>query len=271
LQKGAWHGRQLLPVAWVEEATSFKIQQPAGKGEDLEQQKKTSPWHQGYCYQFWRCRHNAYRGDGAFGQFAIVMPDQDAVVVMTTESPSMKDDMDMVWDYLLPAIHDSALPADDAARSQLVGKLTSLALPLPVAQATSPTADRILGKTFRLDPNGLGAQSVSFDFPEGACTFYLTDGSGQYAVRCGIGRWLDGECNMPGTPPKLTAGSLRPCKVAACAHWKDENTLEMTWRYYETVHHDTVTCRFDGNSVTVEFMQSIPAHQETRPVLRGQA
>ena len=41
-------------------------------------------WAQGYGYQFWRCRHNVYRGDGAFGQFCIVMPDQDAVLAITS-------------------------------------------------------------------------------------------------------------------------------------------------------------------------------------------
>ena len=52
--------------------------------------KVTSDWHQGYCYQFWRCRHNAFRGDGASGQFAIVMPDQDAVVSITCETANMQ-------------------------------------------------------------------------------------------------------------------------------------------------------------------------------------
>ena len=31
LQKGVWQGRQLLPAQWVEEATTFKIQQPAAR------------------------------------------------------------------------------------------------------------------------------------------------------------------------------------------------------------------------------------------------
>ena len=76
---------------------------------------------------------------------------------------------------------------------------------------------------------------------------------------------------MPGTPPALTVGNLRPCKIAASARWKDDNTFEMIWRYYETPHHDTVTCHFEGNTVTVQFLNSIPGHAETRPVLRGHA
>jgi hypothetical protein len=271
LQNGAWRGRRLLPAAWVHEATSFKIQQPAGPGEDLEALKRTDPWHQGYCYQFWRCPHNAYRGDGAFGQFSIVMPDQDAVVAITSESSSMKDDMDMVWDHLLPAISDAALPPDLAAQTQLRRRLASLALPVPASRPAPPLAGRISGKTFRIEPDTTGARSVSFRFAPESCTFTLTDGDGQYAVQCGRGKWVDGPCNLPGTPPKLTVGSLRPCKVAAVAAWQDENTLQMIWRYYETPHHDTVTCHFQGDSVTVEFLNSIPQHKETRPVLRGQA
>jgi hypothetical protein len=40
-----------------------------------DNETQTNPdWRQGYGYQFWRCRHNCYRGDGAFGQYCIVMP-----------------------------------------------------------------------------------------------------------------------------------------------------------------------------------------------------
>jgi hypothetical protein len=79
---------------------------------------------------------------------------------------------------------------------------------------------------------------------------------------------------MPGTPPKITVKDLRPVRIAASGAWKEDNTFEMTWRYYETPHHDTVTSRFDGNKVRVEFMNSIteksPSHPETRPVLQGE-
>jgi CubicO group peptidase (beta-lactamase class C family) len=57
LQKGMWNGKQLLPKAWVEEATTFKIDQAPGVAQS---KKDSSDWMQGYCYQFWRCRHNAF-------------------------------------------------------------------------------------------------------------------------------------------------------------------------------------------------------------------
>ena len=63
-----------------------------------------SDWDQGYGYQFWRCRHGAYRGDGAFGQYCVVMPEQDAVIAITSGVKDMQAVLNLVWDKLLPAM-----------------------------------------------------------------------------------------------------------------------------------------------------------------------
>ncbi len=271
LQRGVWKEKQILPSAWVAEATSFKIQQPAA---DLERMKQHSDWHQGYCYQFWRCRHDAFRGDGAFGQYAIVMPDQDAVIAITSESSNMQGELDLVWDHLLPAMKDSPLPADPESHAALERRLTALTLPPPLAQRTSPTGARISGKVFKLQANDLDAQSVSFEFRNHSSVFTLRDSQREYPVACGIESWIEAETTMPGTPPTLTYSQTGiRSKIAASGTWRDDQTFEMTWRYYETPHHDTVTCHFDGENVRVEFMNSVtrmsPSHQEKRPVLLG--
>ncbi|MDQ3396803.1 MAG: beta-lactamase family protein, partial [Deinococcota bacterium] len=77
LQRGRWQGRHLVPEWWVAEATTLQVP-TAPPPED-----NVTDWAQGYGYQFWRCQHGAYRGDGAFGQFCVVMPEQDAVLVIT--------------------------------------------------------------------------------------------------------------------------------------------------------------------------------------------
>jgi CubicO group peptidase (beta-lactamase class C family) len=264
LQKGDWNGHQVLPAAWIEQATTFKIQQPAAGGADLEKMKQTSDWHQGYCYQFWRCRHNAFRGDGAFGQYAIVMPEQDAVIAITSETGNMQGELNLIWEHLLPAMKDAVLPADAASLAELRQRLAALGLPPPVAQTHSPTVARISGRKFQIDSNAAGVQTVQFDFPGDGSTFTLTDATGAYAIRCGLEKWADGESNMPGTPPKLTVGELRPLKIAASGTWKDENTFVMTWRYYETPHHDTLTAHFDGDNVKVEYLSSIAEKSASR-------
>jgi CubicO group peptidase (beta-lactamase class C family) len=117
LQKGRWHGRQLVPESWVEQATARQV--PNGNNAD-------SDWNQGYGFQFWRCRHGAFRGDGLNGQFCIVLPEQDAVVAMTADNRDMQGQLNVVWDKLLPAFHESALPEDDAEAGRLRQALSVL-------------------------------------------------------------------------------------------------------------------------------------------------
>ena len=272
LQEGQWRGRVLLPAAWVEEATSFKIQQG---GTDLERLRRESDWHQGYCYQFWRCRHEAFRGDGAFGQFAVVLPRQDAVVVITCETSDMQGELNLVWKYLLPAMYPVALPKSEAAQVELKRRLSLLALAPSLGGIASPIDSQVSDQPFKLESNDLGAQSVTFSFRDNDCIFTLTDGQGTHRVICGQGVWFPGETDMPGTPPRLIAGhdERTSSKIAACGCWKDAATYEMTWRYCETPHHDTVTCRFTKNTTQIEFLSSIaqlnPGRKERRPVLNG--
>ena len=70
-------------------------------------------WRQGYGYQFWMSRHG-YRGDGAFGQFCLVLPEQDAVVAMTGGTEAMQAVLDHVWDHLLPGF-GSGSPDEERA------------------------------------------------------------------------------------------------------------------------------------------------------------
>lgn len=106
LQKGIWNGKQLLPVAWFDEATTSKIASlPAGvKKEDLKVKPKDSDWLQGYGYQMWRCRHNAYRADGKDGQFIIIVPEKNAVIVTTANIGDMQSEINLIWKHILPAL-----------------------------------------------------------------------------------------------------------------------------------------------------------------------
>jgi len=106
LQKGKWDGKQLLPESWIEEATSSHIASlPAGtKREDLKMKPEDSDWLQGYGYQMWRCRHNGVRADGAHGQFIIILPEKDAVIAATANVSDMQAEINLMWEYLLPAM-----------------------------------------------------------------------------------------------------------------------------------------------------------------------
>ena len=114
LQKGKWNGKQLVPRKWVEQATTKQIDNAK------ESHSKIGPdWIEGYGFQFWRCRHNAYRADGAGGQFIVVMPDQDAVVAITADTGNMQGELNAIWNHLLPGFGDKPLPADPAGQAKV--------------------------------------------------------------------------------------------------------------------------------------------------------
>jgi CubicO group peptidase (beta-lactamase class C family) len=96
LQRGQWQGKTLLPSEWVDQASARQV----SNGDPRE----ADDWRQGYGYQFWRCRHGAYRADGMLGQFCVVMPEQDAVLVLTGDVEDMAAELNLVWKHVLPGL-----------------------------------------------------------------------------------------------------------------------------------------------------------------------
>jgi CubicO group peptidase (beta-lactamase class C family) len=107
LQKGIWDRKRILTQEWVAEAT--------GAHSDNSNTQTNPDWTVGYGYQFWRCRHDCNRGDGAFGQYCIVMPRQDAVLAMIGGVQDMQTVLDKVWQHLLPATRPMLLHTSSSA------------------------------------------------------------------------------------------------------------------------------------------------------------
>jgi hypothetical protein len=257
LQKGRWNNKQLLSPAWIEEATTASILQ----APDLPKAARdTNDWQQGYCYQFWRCRNNAFRGDGAYGQFIVVMPDQDAVVVITAETQKIQAELNLVWKYLLPAIKNDKLPINSVLSTNLKQKLASLALPLPGKGADSSFVSRFSDKTFTFSPNARRLESISLQFNTDTCHVTMRIDNVDYLYTFGASKWITGETSRTGpnllSRAKAHFAGLPPSKVAGCYGWKDANTLVLELRYIESPHKETIICRFEQNNIAVEIKNS---------------
>ena len=250
LQQGTWNGKQVIRKEWVSRASSKQI----------ENGHNDSSWGFGYGYQFWMNPPGGFRADGAFGQFSMVFPDQDAVVAITSESIDTAATMQMVWDILVPGMKNAPLPPAETAVKQLQQNIKALKYIPPQMNAYSPVAPKISGKEFVLEDNPFNAKSVSFVFNEdNTCLFTLKEeGKPDITINHGIHSWIRDGNDKP-RPHSLF--SLRRIDfdsiVAASATWKDEKTLVLTWRFIETVHGDTLTCVFDNDRVTLDFLFSI--------------
>ncbi len=269
LQKGNWNGRQLLPAEWIEEATTKKIDQAP---EMPQAQRDSSDWNQGYAYQIWRSRYNGYRADGAFGQYILVLPEKDAVIVITSESPNMQDEINIVWKYLLPAFKENTLPSYKST-AELKKILSNLSL-RPAAKSASPLEKAISGKTFAIESNDMNIAALLFNFKKKSCDVSIKTDTATYDIQFGNGEWMPGVTNKKG--PSLVArarghfAGLPPPKIASSYQWKDDNTLELKIRYIESPHTEIIVCHFDGNNMTADFGNSFdknPANK--KPLLKG--
>lgn len=261
LQKGNWNGKQLLPKEWVEEATTIKILQSP---EVSQSKRDSSDWLQGYCYQFWRSRHNSFRGDGAFGQYILVLPEQDVVIAITAETADMQDELNLVWKYLLPAISNDKLPVNKKAVENLHKRLSSLALPLSNKSTTSPVASTISGKTFTIEKNENHIKNLMLKFTGNECNLTLVADTATYKFGFSSTGWKKGETTKHG--PYLLANAkfvgIPAFKVAGNYAWKDDSTLELTLRYIESPHSEKITCHFNENKILVDFKNSLNQNEK---------
>ncbi|WP_018616374.1 serine hydrolase domain-containing protein [Segetibacter koreensis] len=254
LQKGKWNGKQILPPGWAEEAsTAHIIQHP----EYSQAKRDSSDWEQGYCYQMWRCRNNAYRGDGAFGQYAIVMPEQDAVIAITSETADMQGELNLIWKILLPAMQKGKLAPNNGADAILKKQLAALALPVK-KDVITPSLTK--SKTFVMEPNARNIRTVTFNHRSKDYGLIIKLDSGTYPVHFAANSWQQGETGMKGPylvgNAKNSLTGLPPFKVAAEYTWIDSNTLELVLRYIESPHTETMLCRFAGDDITVDIKRS---------------
>jgi CubicO group peptidase (beta-lactamase class C family) len=229
LQKGQWQGRQLVPAEWVEAATARQTSTGSSPSSD---------WDQGYGYQFWRSRHGAYRGDGAFGQFCVVLPELDVVIAITSGVPDMQSVLNLVWDKLLPAFKPSPLPPDEAAAKRLGDVLRRLSLRVPEG---SGAPAQVSGKKFVFPPNEQkleAATLVSGD--DGDVTLVMQVNGAEQRVACGRGTWQKGE---------LAWGRFPERPVAASGAWTGDDTLTAKFCFVETPFTMTVRLKFNGDEV----------------------
>ncbi len=109
LQEGQWNGKQLVSKEWVAEASKCQVPSvPAGtRPDEVEAKgltKENCTFLLGYGYQMWMCPQGAYRADGARGQYIMIIPDSDAVIAVTADSPNLQGEQNLIYKYIFPVL-----------------------------------------------------------------------------------------------------------------------------------------------------------------------
>ena len=246
LQKGNWNGKQLVSSKWIAEATSKQIE----NGDD-----PNSDWAQGYGYQFWQCKPDGvYRGDGMYGQYCIVLPNENSVIAITS-NVDMPKVLNLIWDILLPALRENNAPSDDTAdykKMKAVQKnLSHLTvnenpLPFPKFRAEYKIKDESKINNY----GNFEVEKIYFEFTddEGVLAVYIKDSRIPFVYRIKNNEWLD---SMSGYKD-----SFYRCKIFG--EWKkegNENIFECIDWHYETPVKETIKIRFnrDKSKLTFKF------------------
>jgi CubicO group peptidase (beta-lactamase class C family) len=254
LQKGKWNGKQLIPKDWVEMATSKQVSNGSNPKSD---------WDQGYGFQFWRCRNGAYRGDGAFGQYCVVLPEQDAVIAITSGVKDMQAVLNLIWEKLLPAFQTKRLKADAATQKKLIEKLAGLSVRPAEGLATSPLTAKLYGRKFVFPANEAKLESISLreSDGQGVTVTVQTDGlSRQFSSR--YREWREGRGSF---------GTYREQPAAATCAWASDDTLVIKQCFTETPYYVTHKLRFDGSQVIYDAESNVGFRNTRQPQLTGRA
>jgi CubicO group peptidase (beta-lactamase class C family) len=250
LRGGSWHGRQLLAPEWVAQATRSQIS-TARPADPVSAQQPD--WQQGYGFQFWMSRHG-YRGDGAYGQFCVVLPEQDAVIVMTGQTTAMQAVLDAAWQELLPAFAGRAGRPSKGADSALEDRLSQLAIPAQPARSAPPAGGErwdhsVFRPAGRLCEEQASLLGVRVSAEGGAWSVALEEAEWRLTVLLGES-WVVASSAAAGDDavPHASSGG-----------WLDDDTLRLDVIFLETPHRLVVTCSLPDRTFEARWMTA-PLH-----------
>jgi len=231
LQDAVWDGRRLLPEGWVAEATRSHIDNGPNENAD---------WGGGYGFQFWRCKHDCYRADGAFGQLCVVIPQAEMVVAITARVEFIHLTLDLVWDHLLPAAQEGRLPENPNAVEELRNRLADLAVRGPRGAAMSLFEAGITGRTYEGDGTDLG--SMRWAFSVEGCDLTFTFKGETVQILIGRNAWRFGRWDY---------AFDRKQAVTAWGSWSEPNTYKFCLQFLEEPGSAVFTAVFGDGRVTV--------------------
>jgi CubicO group peptidase (beta-lactamase class C family) len=227
LQRGRWGDLQLILAGYVDQATSRQIDTAAREGGP--------DWRQGYGFQFWMCRHG-YRGDGALGQFCVVLPEHDAVVAMTAGTENMQAVLDHLWHHLLPGFATGR--PDAGAQRILADRLAGLRLSPCVGRPGPPRWADWTDGSFAVAPGaeGLPAASLSaVELHSGTNGLEVTIAEPGNALTFPVGA-----TDWRVSAPRDAFGDAIP--VAASGGWLDDRTVRVELIFLESPHRMDIAC-----------------------------
>lgn len=254
IQKGNWNGKQLLPVAWMEAATTPHIQQkPERTAAENEQANDDSS--QGYGYQIWMGRKHSYRAIGGQNQLVMVIPHQDFILVCQSSISDEAGFNSLIYD-MLPKM--SAQPVKNDPSVNLTPILAEARIKPPFEGKTTSKLS-LNTKRFELTENTLGIKNVFFRFDgAGNCHLTFVSAGAIHNIPFGLDSWLIGSTDrtlsMSRTAYPNQMG-VTPVQTAGWCTWTAENKLSAHYlSMFNPGSTETFSFTFEGKQLRMEIV-----------------
>jgi hypothetical protein len=249
LNKGQWEGKQLISSEWIDEMMTVRVVRDAND----------------YGYQIWLCEYpGAWRADGAFGQYIIVVPQKNMVVVLNQCSRSKGwPERGNIWNTVVKHCLNCAIETTPAALESLEKYEAEASLPLLEGNAGNDLAKKYNGKKIKLEKNKLGWKSVAFNFDKEKVVLDVVEEDGsKSAIELGYKQWLTSQ--LGGYPNYSIGAQARftgisgPFYTGSCYAWNDDNTLSAKIHYVNWVTSIRLDVKF-GDKVEITVNQNFPS------------
>jgi len=199
------------------------------------------------------------------------MPKEDAVVAITSGVKNMQAVLDVVWDELLPALKQDALPADEAAASKLAAKLKGLTLRPQEGAAAPGSTVQAIGKTYKFPANDRKLEAIALERSgDGPTTLVIRSDGADQRFACAPGGWTKGRLTLAGVS-RLEPASQAGQPVALSAAWTADDVYTARIAYVQTPFVVTLNLKFEGDTVHLTTESNVAFGPTRQPELVGKA
>lgn len=231
LRDGEWGGTQLVPAEWVKTATT----------EHISSRTLAS----GYGYQWWIADEGYAMALGYGGQYIIVMPEQDLVMVVTSGLPGGQFGLPegLATGFVMPAVvSDAPLPDNPDAQARLAAAVDAAAATPEPTPVTLPELHSTIGTArYEFVAEKLTDASLWLRFQDDTAYLGLEEDSAPFEVEIA----LDGRFIVGDTIP-----------LAARGRWLAEDTFAVEFRIIGGVERGSFQFEFTGDTAAVTYTET---------------
>ena len=215
LQEGLWNGNRLINADLVRECVrEHTLTGMAGNAA-------------GYGWQIWRNAFGGYRMDGGWGQYAIVLPEEELAAVILSDMPNPAFALEAFEAEILYGLSPAALMGSSAAQDELKDYGLRMSLAPGEGSAHSPKEVAWFSRRYRFaDP----AMEIRFAAEGGAVRIRIDETGRTEEYRCGLnGAWETNDRHLLVTPERTVDNGVYCLPIDPClftAIWRDADTLE---------------------------------------------